>query len=499
MVPRLPIAVMLLLVTGCKPSRESATRPGLDDAWALALAAPGGREPVDREIEALQIRVRRAPDADGWVQLGQAWVRKARHAGDPGLYLAADGTSALALALNPTHRGALGLRTLVLLNQHAFREARSLSLSILARAPEDLLALGALSDAELELGDIPAAIAAAQRMVDLKPNLLSYGRAAHLRWLTGDVAGAKSTYAAAIDAGRGARDREPLAWMVVQAALVFWHEGDLAGAEAGFDGALQLVPDHPPALVGKARCRLAQGDALTAIRLLEDAHARQPLVETAWLLGDARAAAGDAAGAEAVYGRLVRGGRLGDPFMLALFEATRGRALPEAVQLLELEHRTRPGIYVEDAYGWALYRVGRLADARAASDRAVARGTPDPRLLYHAGAIRLAQGERENGAALVRRALALNPSFDMTEAAEARALLESPIQKNRQRIPQAPVGPPSDLRQAPRHSTSAVQDAPADRRGWQVSRQNEEGPQAPGTQGSPSRANRPLAQRPAPQ
>lgn len=417
-------AALLLLGTACKPSKTSNPHP-LEDARTLALAAPGGSEAVDQEIATLQARLQRSPDAEGWFSLGQAWVRKARHTGDPGLYLSADGASALALALDANHRGALGLRTLVLLNQHSFREARAAAREILVKTPEDLLALGSLSDAELELGDVPAAVAAAQRMVDLKPNLVSYGRAAYLRWLTGDVAGAKAVFAAAIGAGRGARDKEPLAWMVVQAAMVFWHEGDLEGAEAGFDHALALMPDYPPALAGKGRCRLARGDAAAAVELLRRAQARQPLVETTWLLGDARRATGDAAGAEKEYARVLRDGRQSDSLMLNYFEAVRNRDLPEALRVLEAEHRARPGTYVEDAYAWALYRAGRLAEARAASGRATARATPDARLLYHAGAIRLAQGERAQGMALTRRALALNPGFDVAGAAEAHALLEA--------------------------------------------------------------------------
>jgi tetratricopeptide (TPR) repeat protein len=421
---RVVVAAMLLLGAACKPSRTSTPHP-LEDARALALAAPAGSEAVDQEIGTLQTELRRSPNAEGWFLLGQAWVRKARHTGDPGLYLSANGASALALALDANHRGALELRTLVLLNQHSFREARAAAREILAKTPEDFLALGSLSDAELELGDVPAAIAAAQRMVDLKPNLVSYGRAAYLRWLTGDVAGAKTAYAAAIGAGRGGRDKEPLAWMVVQAAMVFWHEGDLEGAETGFDQALSLMPDYPPALAGKGRCRLARGDASAAIGLLSRAQARQPLVETTWLLGDARRSAGDAAGAEKEYARVVRDARQSDPLMLGYFQAVQNRDLPEALRALEGEHRARSGTYVEDAYAWALYRAGRLAEARAASDRASAHGTPDARLLYHAGAIRLAQGEHEQGLAFIRQALALNPGFEVAGAAEAHGLLEA--------------------------------------------------------------------------
>ena len=92
------------------------------------------------------------------------------------------------------------------------------------------------------------------------------------------------------------------------------------------------------------------------------------------------------------------------------------------MRLIDDERRSRGGLYIDDTYAWVLYRAGRLAEARQASDRALRLRTPDARLLYHAGAIQLASGNSA-GRALIEKALALNPHFDLTGAAEARALL----------------------------------------------------------------------------
>ena len=73
----------LLTGAGCKPARPPAARADLAEARVLALGAPGGDGAVDRQILGLQERVRRAAVADDWVLLGQAWIQKARHAGDP--------------------------------------------------------------------------------------------------------------------------------------------------------------------------------------------------------------------------------------------------------------------------------------------------------------------------------------------------------------------------------------------------------------------------------
>ena len=417
------LSLLLLLGAACRSSTSPASGATTSEARALALAVPAGDGAVDREILRIQEGLRRTPTADDWVLLGQAWIRKARQAGDPGLYLSAEGSSVAALAMLPRHRGALGLRAMVLLNQHRFGAAREQALAILAQDPDDVPALAILSDAALEMGDVIVALDATQRLVDLKPGLASYGRAAHLRWIQGDVAGAKQLYARAIDAGRGAGDPEPVAWMLVQAALIFWNGGDVDGALAGAHRALALVPRYAPALVLEARCRLARGEEAEAVRLLERAGAIQPLVETGWLLADARRRLGDESGAERTEARLLQQGRQSDPLTLGLFLASRGRDAAEALRLVEAEHRARPGLLVEDAYAWALYRAGRLGEARAAIDRATAHGTPDPRLLYHAGAIRLAQGDADTGKALIQRALDLNPEFDPVGSSEARALL----------------------------------------------------------------------------
>lgn len=149
-----------------------------------------------------------------------------------------------------------------------------------------------------------------------------------------------------------------------------------------------------------------------------------PLPETAWLLGDAREMLGDSVGAHAEYERVIQTGKRSDRLTLALFYATKDREHEEALRLIEAERGVRGGIYIDDTYAWALYRAGRIAEARRASDQALRLGTRDARLLYHAGAIWIATGD-PIGRQLVQKALALNPKFDLTGATEATKLLNS--------------------------------------------------------------------------
>jgi tetratricopeptide (TPR) repeat protein len=232
---------------------------------------------------------------------------------------------------------------------------------------------------------------------------------------------AKQFIRAALD-GRDARDPEPTAWTFVQAGLMFWNEGDYDGADAVFAEALEWLPAYPPALAGRARVALSRCDPKAAIAWLDKAYGASPLPEIAWLRGDAREMLGDAAGARREYDRVIRDGARTDRLTLAMFYATKNHAPDEAVRLVETERQTRGGIFVDDVHAWALFRAGRIAEARQISERALRLATPDAKLLYHAGAIRLAAGDPE-GLSLVRQALALNPQFDWTGAQEAARLV----------------------------------------------------------------------------
>ena len=429
------------LVSGCggppKTSPRAATKPlaeapkGLgpltaSEAGDLCLTDPGAGTPADKPLRAAQAKARKlAAKSEGWVGVGRQWVRKARLDSDAGFYVNVEACAAAALRIEPAFVPALELRTLALMNDHRFAEASRLAEEILARESDNVVALGSRADALLELGLYDEAAQAVQRQMTARPGMAAHTRGSYLTWLRGDTRSAKLLVRDAL-MGRDARDPEPTAWTFVEAATIYWHEADYAGADAVYAEALKWVPDYPAALVGRARVALARHQPSEAVSYLEKAARARPLPETFWLLGDAHTVLGDASRAQQAYDEVVKQGRRGDKLTLALFYATKDRDIEEALRLLENERRTRRGIYVEDAYAWALYRAGRLGEARAASDRALHLGTKDARLLYHAGAIRMAEGGEAEGRTLVQRALAQNPGFDATGATEARALLERP-------------------------------------------------------------------------
>src|SRR6266436_3356503 len=166
--------------TSKSDSRIANKKP---DPLTLALAPHSGNGRVDQEIIRLQTRARAGKNLDMTVErLGWAFVAKARESFDPGFYKLAE---QCALSLEAAHPGspeAMLLRGHALHNLHRFKEAEPLARSLVAQRglPFDF---GLLSDVLMEQGKLDEAAGACQKMIDLRPDLHSYARGAHIRWL----------------------------------------------------------------------------------------------------------------------------------------------------------------------------------------------------------------------------------------------------------------------------------------------------------------------------
>ena len=186
---------------------------------------------------------------------------------------------------------------------------------------------------------------------------------------------------------------------------------------------------------GLAAARAAQGRFDDAIRLYERAVALVPepaslaaLGDLYAVTGDDRAAADRYATVEAIATLQSVNRRLYDR-QLALFRADHGGDLDGALEVARQGLETRRDVYGYDVLAWVLFRLGRLGEARDASDRALAMGTPDSRLWFHAGMISAGRGDDERARTELTRALALHPAFDLLlapVAAETLAELGGP-------------------------------------------------------------------------
>jgi len=94
-----------------------------------------------------------------------------------------------------------------------------------------------------------------------------------------------------------------------------------------------------------------------------------------------------------------------------------------AVELATAELDRRKDVYGYDTLAWALYRDGRPTDAAPYARRALALGTRDAKLLFHAGLIDQANGDSARAKDELEQALDLNPHFSVLLEQEARQTL----------------------------------------------------------------------------
>ncbi|HKW78383.1 MAG TPA: hypothetical protein VJQ09_04730, partial [Candidatus Limnocylindria bacterium] len=213
-------------------------------------------------------------------------------------------------------------------------------------------------------------------------------------------------------------------------AQVAFDRGEYAASEAHERRALEIAPDYHVALAGLGRALGAEGRDAEALAAYERAIAIVPQPDYLAAAGDLSARNGDAVRADKAYATVdviaslaPDQARLYDR-QLAIFYVDHARSSDRALEIASASLQARPDVYGFDAYAWALYANGKFAEARAASDRARSLGTPDARLLYHAGMISIALHDQRRGQAELVRALELSPAFDPRQAGRARAALD---------------------------------------------------------------------------
>ncbi len=384
---------------------------------------------ADKDLDAALQFIEKAPDsAIGYNQLAVLYIKKARQTGDFQLNSQAEAAVHKALAVAPDDAAARKLQSSLHLTFHRFSEALDLGNILNKEFPDDPFIYGVLTDANAELGNYPEAVAAAQKMVDLRPNSNSYARVAHMRSLHGEHAGAVEMYKLAARTA-DPQDKEAQSWCLVQLGDEFWKNGKYAEAEKVYDEALQILPNFHLATAGKGRVRAAQGDLESAIKYLSDAQSKVPAAETIILLSDIYTKLGnnEKASQQASLVQVVEQklGMTGDQKGLALFWADRDTNLKEALEIASREFAARKDIYTADTYAWCLFKNGRVSEAAAAIKDAVRLNTGDARTLYHAGMIEQAQGDRVAAKRLLNLALKTNPKFDLLQADNAKNALEA--------------------------------------------------------------------------
>jgi tetratricopeptide (TPR) repeat protein len=406
------LLIVSLLILYSRPKNKSEANQTtaaaiFDDPLALVLTPQTSDTRTDREISRLQQQIRSGRNLQLWLeQLGWAFVAKARESFDPGFYKLAEQCARCIEKRNPKSQEAMLLRAHVMQNLHRFKESETLA-QCLVQERGLSFDYGLLGDALMEQGRLNDAVEAYQRMMNSKPDLRACARAAHMRWLKGDLAGAIEAIQLAVSAASPS-DAESAAWVNTRLAFYQFQAGRVNEAEQRCASALSLQNNYPPALLLQGRILLGRSKYREAVDALQNAAELNPLPEYQWTLAEALRAADRENEASALETQLRLHGATSDPRTLALFLATRHENPGTALRLAQAELDSRSDIFTHDALAWSLAAAGNLTEAHSEMQRALAEGTEDGRLFFHAAVIASKAGRAADAEGWLRKASELS-------------------------------------------------------------------------------------------
>ena len=407
--------ILCVAASACRPDKQAHQTPALN-SLAIALAPQPGDDRSAKEIARIQKQIRDGRNTAAAIeQLGWLYVAKARTSFDPGFYKLAE-QCALAIEVKQPHKPeALLLRGHVLQSLHRFKEAEPLARELTAQRGR-AFDFGLLGDVLMEQGRLDEAVVAYQQMADIKPDLHAYTRAAHVRWLKGDLEGAIEMMQMAVQAA-SPHDAESAAWVYAHMSLYQLQAGDFEESLRYTDAALTFQTNYPPALLVRGKVQLAQGKNSEAVSSLTLAEAGNPLPEYQWTLAEALRAADRGTEAAQIEHTLKERGAVSDPRTFALYLSTSGADTATSLRLACEELETRRDVFTYDAVAWSLAAAGRWSEAGTNIQCALAEGTQDARLFFHAGIIASENAQPTQAERYLRQAAALQQMLLPSEKA----------------------------------------------------------------------------------
>ena len=305
---------------------------------------------------------------------------------------------------------------------HRFEQARAGAAALVQALPGKSGPHKQLGDALLELGrEAEAADAFARARAIEGSTVDTESRAARLAIVRGQTAQARRHLQSALTLATTMSLPSPelIAWCFVQLGQFDFSHGNWVAAAANYKRALKAQPTSLLASEHLAELAAAKGDYSHAIAAYRDVLSRSARPEFRQALGDMyryakqpEQAARWYAEALAGYMVSINAGHVHYQHHLAGFFTDSQPDGAAAVRWAKADLALRKSGAAYDAYAWALYTHGRFGEADAAARKALATGTQDAHVLYHAGLIATRAGDIARGAAMLRRALKSNPRYN---------------------------------------------------------------------------------------
>ena len=376
--------------------RQRAAVPMPAPLVALTDVVYTESEVRDRDIE---FYARRAHEdrqsASDRLTLATLLFRRSRIAGSATDLAQAESLARKSVSLREQRNGqAFQVLATILMARHAFREARDIAQRADSLEPGRASHLALLAEIELELGDYDAA-ATHFKAVHYDGKQFTVG-ARMARWyeVTGRAEIARSILEKAIVEvdRRDDLPREQVAWFHYRLGELHLRVGNLPLADSAFERALQRNPDDVRALGGLTRTALARRDWERAIQYGERATGVQLDPTTLGAVSRAYAALGDSVQA-GQFAKAMSVSALAQPEVIhrawGLFLLDHGSPAErrEVLRRARRELKERQDVYGHDLLAWALFRSGRVEEARREMALALAQRTEDVMLTAHARAI----------------------------------------------------------------------------------------------------------------
>jgi tetratricopeptide (TPR) repeat protein len=312
--------------------------------------------------------------------------------------------------------------------RHEFEASVDWAKKALAINPKLQSAYGLIGDAALEMGDYDEAYDQYQKMLDVRPDLSSYGRSAHLLQVTGDTRRATWLLAKAI--ASGGQFAENTAWCRSQLALSYFSQGAYVPAQQVLNEGLKLAPNDYHLLAVQGRVKAAMKDYHGAIESYKRASEIAPQQDVVAALGDVYMIVGQPEEARKQYAiaesvaRINKANGVRGDMLTARFYADHDVHLTEALAMAEEEYKTRKNVYAADTLAWCYYKNGKLDEAKKYIRLALAQHTPEALFEFHKGMIYAKAGDRATAQQALYEAMSLNPQFDPLFAPVAMKTME---------------------------------------------------------------------------
>ncbi len=428
-------AFVTYVVTRSKtPAPVAMNAPVKVPTWEQLIAAlpkiPGATETgklLAKTIDSVRI----SPGVSAsWVLIGDILAQEYRSSGDSAFHEHAEAIYRHALALDARNAEAMTGLAWVFGGRHMFVDSLEWARRALEIDPNNQAAYGISGDAALEQGDYDLAFDHYQKMTDLRPDLSSWSRGAHLLWVTGSTTKAIALMQMAIRAG--APFAENTAWCRAKLAMMFFNDGALLPAQQTIGAALASAPDNVHVLLAAGRIAIARNDVAAAEAHYKKVLERGPHLEALVALGDLHLSRGEKPKAEEYFEKVEAlhmsnvATAVHDHTIMAKFYADHDRRLDEALRLAE-QHKLTRNVQEADVLAWVCFKNGDRARAVEFMKLALSRNTPDPELEFHAGMIAAEAGDVVSAEKHLQRAVALNPRFHPLLADVAAKKLEQVI------------------------------------------------------------------------